>query len=466
VYVFEISSLAARLISELSIVIAIIYILLGVDNVVFDAMYWVYAIYRRIKRISYPRPTRAMLFAKPEQRIAIFIACWHESGVIDRMLRRACESIEYSNYDIFVGVYPNDADTVASVLAVAQEHPRVHAVVNPQHGPTTKTQNLNAIYAGMQQHEGDDRYAIIVMHDAEDVIHPLSLRVYNHLIPRKSMVQLPVFPLEVKASSVIAWTYADEFAEHQLKDMILREAMGSFVPSAGVGCGFDRVALESLSTTPGCLFPSKTLTEDYEIGLRLSLAGRSTIHAQILDLEQTGVRRYIATRSHFPATFSAATRQKARWIAGICLQSWQTLGWRGNLLTLYALYRDRRGLIANPITLLGYALSLLLLAFYGLNALDPNIVAPLVNQRVPEVWFAINFVMAMTIFRVLQRAYFVATLYGVGQGLLSIARQPVAAFLNAIATIRATTLFASALFNRQEMRWQKTDHEFPEDAAA
>jgi len=280
------------------------------------------------------------------------------------------------------------------------------------------------------------------------------------------MVQIPVFPLEVKGRQFIAWTYADEFAEHQLKDIMLREALRSFVPGAGVGCGFDRSALECISVSRDSLFPSKTLTEDYEIGLRLSLAGFSTIHAQIQDFEQVGVKRHVATRAYFPTAFSAATRQKSRWIAGICLQSWQTLGWRGNLPTLYALYRDRKGLIANPMTLAGYGITFLVFASYALNALDPNFVAPTINHRVAAVWPVMDLVMAMTILRVVQRAYFVTSLYGVWHGLLSIGRQPVGAIINAIATLRATSLFVKSLLKCQEMRWQKTDHEFPQDAAA
>jgi len=355
---------------------------------------------------------------------------------------------------------------VACVQAVAEEYPQVHPIINTQRGPTTKTQNLNSVYTGMRWHEGDDPYKIIVLHDAEDLIHPLSLKVYNHLIPRKNMVQIPVFPLEVKTRRLVAWTYADEFAEHQLKDIILREALHSFVPSAGVGCGFERRALERISISPESLFPTKTLTEDYEIGMRLSLAGFSTIHAQIEDFDRSPRKRYVATRSYFPRSFSAATRQKSRWIAGICLQSWQTLGWRGNLATLYALYRDRKGLIINPATLVGYLITAVVLVLYGLNALDPDFVAPTINHRVPFVNWIVDTVLILTLLRIVQRAFFVSRLYGVRQGLLSIVRQPVGAIVNAVATLRATSLFTKSLVKRQEMRWQKTEHEFPHDAVA
>ena len=37
---------------------------------------------------------------------------------------------------------------------------------------------------------------------------------------------------------------------------------------------------------------------------------------------------------YFPDTFSAAVRQKSRWVAGIALQSWTEIGWRGDAATL------------------------------------------------------------------------------------------------------------------------------------
>lgn len=465
-YVFEATSFVSRFIAESLVALLIVYFVLGLDSLFFDVLYWAYAARQFVKRMIYQHVTKAELVAKPQKRIAIFIACWHEAGVIDRMLRRACSTIEYSNYDFFVGCYPNDVETIECVEAVSHEFPQVHAIINPQPGPTTKTQNLNAVFNGMRFHERMDWYEIIVMHDAEDIVHPLSLLVYNYLIPRKNMVQIPVFPLEIDVRRMVGWTYADEFAEHQLKDIVLREAIGSFVPSAGVGCGFDRRALERISHSRKQLFPSKTLTEDYEIGLRLSLAGFKTIHAQIRVLDETGAKSYVATRGYFPTTQSTAVRQKARWLAGICLQSWETLGWPGGLVTLYALYRDRKGLIANPLTIVGYGLLLASIGMYGLNAIDPTVAVPTVNLHMPFVRIIFESVMAMTIFRLVQRAYFVGSLYGPLQAILSILRQPLGAIINALATVRAMSLFAKARVRREEMSWQKTSHEFPQDAAA
>ncbi len=41
-----------------------------------------------------------------EKRIAIYIPCWDESAVIRKMLDRNLATIEYENYDIWLGLYP------------------------------------------------------------------------------------------------------------------------------------------------------------------------------------------------------------------------------------------------------------------------------------------------------------------------------------------------------------------------
>src|SRR5260370_5700828 len=94
------------------------------------------------------------------------------------------------------------------------------------------------------------RFRVVVLHDAEDVIDPESLRRINWFSRSHEMVQIPVLPL---ATAVNEWThglYCDEFAEYQRKDIPVRQLLGGFLPSNGVGTGFDRDALERLGARP------------------------------------------------------------------------------------------------------------------------------------------------------------------------------------------------------------------------
>jgi adsorption protein B len=414
-------------------------------------------------RRHYERLTVEKLRAKPEQRIAILIPCWHEAGIIAPMLEFACTTLEYARYDIFVGVYPNDEDTVREALAGQARYHRVHAVINELPGPTTKAQNLNQMFAALHRFEGDDPYDIIVLHDVEDVIHPLSLRTYNYLMPRHDMVQLPVLPLERPWYEWTSWTYVDEFAENHLKDLVLREAMGSFVPCAGVGCAFSRTALAAIGDDAAEVFPSRTITEDYQTALRLKLLGFSTIlvHQRLgwTGHKYSTAASYVATRAYFPDKISTSVRQKSRWVAGICLQAWQSIGWRGNAAVRYSLYRDRKGLATNIFALAGYAVIAPVIALLIWHQFDRQVAVPNIGGRL--VWLLLDAALFLALWRLLQKAIFVAAVYGALQGILAILRQPWGAIINGLATIRALALFGAALRSGKDMTWNKTSHVFP-----
>jgi bacteriophage N4 adsorption protein B len=157
---------------------------LSLDDIVLDLLSYI----RRFNAYLRPRGSRlpdlAQLEALAEQRIALFIPCWHEANIVDRMLAAALQNIHYHNYEIFVGVYPNDDETCAKVDLAVARFSNVRKVVNPRPGPTTKAQNLNAMYDQMRRLEGDRPFSIIVLHDVEDVIHPLSLSLFNGCVPR------------------------------------------------------------------------------------------------------------------------------------------------------------------------------------------------------------------------------------------------------------------------------------------
>jgi adsorption protein B len=154
-------------------------------------------------------------------------------------------------------------------------------------------------------------------HDAEDIVDCHELRVFDHLIPRLALVQLPVLPLPDPRSRFVSGHYLDEFAEHYAKDIVIREALGDAVPSAGVACAIERDMVEWLAAEAGGRpFDPTSVTEDYEIGLRVfTLGGR----AALVRIRGDAADSVVATREHFPVTFEAAIRQKSRWLLGIAL---------------------------------------------------------------------------------------------------------------------------------------------------
>jgi hypothetical protein len=201
----------------------------------------------------FPWPAGPELDHAPERRIAILVPLWREHRVIGQMLEHNLAAIRYSAYDVFVGVYPNDQPTARAVEQAARSHPRVHLVVGPHDGPTSKGDCLNGIYHGMGEYEGlhGVRYDIVMTHDAEDLVHPDSLRLVNWFSRDYAMVQVPVLPLPTPMREPTHGLYCDEFAEFQTKDIPMRQRLGGFLPANGVGTGFARFALEHLAATRG-----------------------------------------------------------------------------------------------------------------------------------------------------------------------------------------------------------------------
>lgn len=230
-------------------VTAIMLVITGLDDLYMDLLYWLYR-----KKYKAKMPDFNEMYDKAEKPIAIILGAWKESSVIGRTLSYAVRNLKYSNYRFFVGVYPNDPDTIRIVKEISKKDSRVIACINPQNGPTTKADNLNSLYAGLCEYEKVyGEFEIVIVHDAEDFMHPFCLKLYNYLIGYKGFhgVQIPVIPIKSKLGGVFHRTYCDAFAEVHTKDMIVREAMDTFIPFSGTGMGFHRKAIYYLEKNNG-----------------------------------------------------------------------------------------------------------------------------------------------------------------------------------------------------------------------
>lgn len=431
----------------------------GLDDLFIDMYYWFHQFFIKKKFNKYQFASPEKLHEVPEKPIAIFVPAWHEGNVIDKMLINACNTIQYQKYDIFVGVYPNDPETVIKVERVNQQYPNVHPVVSDKPGPTTKAENLNQIHQGMLKWENKTgiRYDIILMHDAEDVIHPISLKVYNFFVPDYDMVQLPVFPLYSGHSDLIHWTYADEFAENHTKDLPVRQHFSGFVPSAGVGTAFNRWLIEFVGTSfAKNIFKSTSLTEDYDLSLRLAM-GKANL---LFTYKPFGIN--VATRAFFPHSMRAAIRQKSRWITGICLQSWKTIGWKGDAKFRFVLYRDRKAVFSNAINFIAYLVILYLMVYetvrFGFEAY--RFLPPIVVKGT-LLWYLVVIDSMLMLWRILHRFITVNRVYGMRPAFLSVVRLPISNIINFSATGRALFQFLEAATKKKDLIWDKTDHKFP-----
>lgn len=464
----------------LAYIAAIGFLINGLDDLFFDCQFLVYLLRNRKK----PHVTLQQLRGAPEQWIGLLVPAWQEGGVVNKMADYASRVVLYEKYDIFIGVYPNDPDTNKSVDEICAQNPRIHKVLVPHDGPTSKADCLNWVYRAARLNEipGTKEYKLLAIHDAEDVIHPLVLKVYNYFIPAHyDMGQVPVFALELPVWRY--WTgnsYIDDFAELHTKDLFARESMGGIVPSAGVGTAFSRDTLEKLAAgNNGDPFFIGNLTEDYEVGIRVKRAG---LRAGLISVPVERIIRrkrrdgslgppetiseVVAVRESFPSQFRMAVRQRSRWILGISYQTWQQTGWGGNLPMRYTLVRDRRAPLTHLINMIGYvvlAYVILQWLFLQMPWASAFYIRPLFTPDA-LIWKIIIIDSLLLVYRAVQKLISVHSIYNVKQALFSIPRVVVGNVINFLATIRATKMYLAHRLFGKPIVWLKTTHVFPGEA--
>jgi len=396
---------------------------------------------------------RQRVFEPParENRMAIFVPLWKEHRVIERMVAQNVGSIQYKNYDMFIGAYPNDAPTLAAIEEARKRFPNVHLAKVPHEGPTSKADCLNWIYQRMLlfEEETGARFEMILTHDAEDVIHPEALHCINKHADTYDMVQIPVLALPTPWWQFTHGVYCDDFAQVELFDMPVRQSLGGFIPSNGVGTAFSRRILKRLAIAynnrifePGCL------TEDYENGFRVDWMGGRQIFVR---LGAPG-EPILATREYFPRKFKAAVRQRTRWITGIALQSWELHSLWETFGQLYWFWRDRKNLIGNLVSPLANVLTL-----YGL-----------VRGPFPVTTFSQSVILstlALVSVSITIRAFCSARVYGWGFAAAVPLRMLWGNWINGFATVMAIYTYAMAKVHRRPLRWLKTEHTYPNRAA-
>lgn len=435
------------MLGEVALFAATMILLGGIDDLLVDLIWW---------RVRDRDVARDAIAPAPPQRLAVFVPAWDEERVIGAMLAAALDRYDHPDYRIYVGCYPNDPGTIAAVGAVAARDARVRPVIGARSGPTTKADCLNGLWRALC---GDDADAgrmttAVVLHDAEDVVHPAELRVFDDHLRDAALVQLPVVPLIDPRRRLVSGHYADEFAESHRRDLVVRSALGAALPLAGVGCAIRRDVLERLAAENGVPFESNSLTEDYEMGLRVAGLG---LPARFVRWRQRG--ELIATRAYFPDTIDTAVRQKARWVTGIALAGWDRTGWgtARHVADHWMRMRDRRGLLAVLALLAAYAA----LLGWGVSAL----VHLWSGTASPEHGAGLRALLMLNAgllcWRLATRARHTAAEHGWREGLWSLPRALVANYIAMLAARRALFRYVAILFGAAP-RWDKTAHRFPD----
>ncbi|WP_225883209.1 glycosyl transferase family protein [Sphingomonas aliaeris] len=439
---------------------AIGFLIGGIDDATIDL------VYARHRGRRGAVPSVADLRSPDEPgRIAVFVAAWDEAAVIGAMLSNALARFDHPDYRIYVGTYPNDRATIWAVAAVAARDPRVRLIVGREDGPTTKADCLNTIWRAMLRDEMCDGMPVkaIVLHDAEDVVHPAELRIFDVMTERHAVVQLPVHPLIDPRARFVSGHYADEFAEAHSKTLVVRQALGASLPLAGVGCAIERICLGHIAERRhGAPFDAGSLTEDYELGLLIAGldAGKRRGGGVFARIAEYPGGPIVAVRAYFPARIDAAVRQKTRWMIGIALAGWDRVGWgrARDWREHWMRMRDRRAPVAVLVLIAAYLAALFWATSAILHAISG--IPPVALSPAMTVLLTIN--SGLLVWRLAVRAAFTGRAYGWRQALWSLPRAVVGNFIALAAAQRAVFQYI-AMLRGAALRWDKTAHAFPDD---
>ncbi|PTW47000.1 adsorption protein B [Sphingomonas faeni] len=435
----------------------------GIDDLLVDLVY----IGHRIRHGGRARLTLATLpLPRTAGRIAVFVAAWDEVAVIGGMLTTALDRYDHDNYRIYVGAYPNDRGTIDAIAAVAERDSRIRLVIGLRDGPTTKADCLNTLWHALCRDDLRDGGEValptkaVVIHDAEDVVHAQELRVFDSLIEQYDVIQLPVLPLVHRGARLVSGHYADEFAESHAKQIVVRTALGAAMPLAGTGCAIAPAVLATIAQARGGdPFDATSLTEDYELGLRLAELGARGIFARVAADDAGTV---VAVRAYFPCTLGGSVRQKTRWMMGIALAGWDRTGWGQPCAVAdhWMRMRDRRAPLAVVILAVGY-LAVPIWVFSLLAHGQAGGASPYANGAYPIAFWLLVANGALLAWRLIVRMIFTGRSYGMREAIWALPRFLVGNLVSLIAAPRALIVYIGMLRGAAPV-WDKTRHEFPD----
>jgi adsorption protein B len=148
-------------------------------------------------------------------------------------------------------------------------------------------------------------------------------------------------------------------------------------------------------------------------------------------------------------------------VLGIAFQGWEQLGWKGDLLTRYMFFHDRKGIVTSLFSVIAYVV---LLNFVLLAVLEKtgHALPASVHFATNGPWIApllwVNTFMLVA--RAGQRVHFVSKLNGPLQGMLSVPRMFVNNMINFYAVCRAWRIYLGHLVSGKPIAWDKTSHTY------
>jgi glycosyltransferase XagB len=233
-------------------------------------------------------------------RYTVLVPAYHEPEVIGQLVG----NLGHLNYppdklEILLLLEEDDAVTISAVADVRLP-PHVRVLLVPAGGPRTKP---NACNWGLQHTTGD----LVTIYDAEDQPEPLQLRravlAFAQLPAEVVCLQAKLAYFNVAQNIITRWftlEYVTWF-EHLLPGLV---ALGAPIPLGGTSNHLRADVLRELGG-----WDPYNVTEDADLGLRISRSGLSTRVLASITLEEAN------------SDFVNWLKQRSRWYKGY-LQTW------------------------------------------------------------------------------------------------------------------------------------------------
>jgi cellulose synthase/poly-beta-1,6-N-acetylglucosamine synthase-like glycosyltransferase len=262
----------------------------------------------------------SMTRRKPKHFISLLVPARHEEDVLGETLHRLAQS-DYPEFEILAIIGHDDPGTRDVAERAARRHPGLIRIVTDHNWPKNKPKALNT---ALDHARGD----VVGVFDAEDEVHPWLLRAVDDQfrVVRADVVQAGVQLVNFWSN----WYSVRNVLEYffWFKSRLHLHARKGFIPLGGNTVFVRKSWLERIGG-----WDPDSLTEDCDLGVRLSLAGARFTVAYEPDF---------ITREETPATFLSWLKQRTRWNQGF-LQvlrkgEWRQLpGRRRRLLAWYTL---------------------------------------------------------------------------------------------------------------------------------
>lgn len=223
----------------------LIALLLAIDDLFFDLLFY----FRRKNRKS-----KHQIHLLPQRRLAIVIPLFQSTAQSAGILSKNLKTIDYENFQVFLGFLPNDSFEKDS-------NQKVSSLKVSESCGVDKGRFLNEMMHSILQREDQASFEGFIFLSWRDEWHPKILSIVNESLEDHSVMQVPALSHAPKARSLVLGAFADEITEMQQREISLRADMGVPFPLNSSGLVLSRSFLISLKRNQGEIFTTNIASQ-------------------------------------------------------------------------------------------------------------------------------------------------------------------------------------------------------------